>query len=258
VAAGLVERPEDWPGICWLPEDVGRTLTAKRPDSLFSTQVLEDDDFDDVALREAQEGLRRQLESASLDDIKRGRSRRRRKQLAQERERRGQALFPQPSERPKSSSALPETVSYRVPVPKCMRGWDDLGEVRAYLRAALDLYVHEIHTERAALGLGFLGVEALRDQDPFSPPPGTEVAARSPATYQRIPRLATWGLGRDAVRQIKDDLAEWHEDYGEALETLLRSSTPQRARFPRGAHLRAREQRRIGVAYRAQAPPRAG
>jgi len=254
VAAGLVERPEDWPGICWLPEDVGRTLTAERPEVLFTTRVLEDEDSDDEALREAQERLRRQLERSKRDDLERGRSRRRRKQLARERERRGQALLPKP-EAPQPSSDLPETVSYTVPVPKCLRGWK-IEDVRSYLRAALNLYVSEIHEKRAALGLGFLGVESLRDQDPHTPPPGTKVATASRATYQRIPRMSTRGLDDDSVRELKNDLAQWHEDYAEALE-LLRSPTPQRARFPRGTHLRAREQRRIRAAYRAQAPPRA-
>ena len=256
MAAGLVERPEDWPGICWLPEDVGEVLTARRPESLFSTRVLGDDDFDDVALREAQENLRRQLEMSSLDDKKRGRSRRRRKQLAKERERRAQA-GQVPPEAPRPTSELPETVSYTVPYPKCLRGWEK-AEVQRYLRAALNLYVHEIHEQRAAQGLGFVGVEALRDQDPHTPPPGTQIATDAPATYRRIPRLSTRGLDKDTVRQLKDDLAEWHDDYEEALELLLRSPTPHRARFPRGAHLRAQEQRRIRAAYRAQAPPRAG
>jgi len=255
VAAGLVARPEDWPGICWLPEDIGRTLTAKRPDVLFSTRVIEDDDFEDEALREAQERLRRQRERWSEQDTKRNRSRRRRRQLAKERERRAQPE--PPPERPPSASGLPETVSYTVPVPKCLRGWGDLDEVRAFLRAELDLYVHRIHEERAAQGLGFLGAEALRDQDPHTPPPGTPVAASSRATYQRIPRLSTYGLDKETVRELKDDLAKWQGDYEEALDFLLRSPKPHRARFPRGAHLRAQEQRRIRAAYRAQAPPRA-
>ena len=254
VAAGLVERPEDWPGVCWLPEDVGRTLTAKRPEILFSTRVLEDDDADDEALREAQERLQRQRERWSQRDKERSRSRKRRQQLAKERERRAQGASQPPPPKPRSS--LPETVSYKVPVPKCLRGWE-IEDVRAHLRAALNLYVHEIHERRASQGLGFLGVEALRDQDPHTPPPKTKVDAHSPATYQRIPRLATKGLDKDTVRQLKDDLIQWHQDYEEAVDLLLRSPAPHRARFPVGAHLRAQEQRRIRAAYRAQAPPRA-
>ena len=258
MAAGLVERPEDWPGVCWLPEDVGRTLTAKRPEILFSTAVLDDDVPDDEALREARERLQRQRERWSQQDTKRGRSRGRRKQLAKERDRRHQQAAtsaPLPGA-PKPRSSLPETVSYTVPVPKCLRGWE-IEDVRAYLRAALDLYVHEIHERRAAEGKGFLGVEALLDQDPHTPPPETKIDTDSPATYQRRPYLATKGLDKGTVRQLKDDLAQWHQDYEEAVDLLLRSPTPHRARFPLGAHLRAQEQRRIRAAYRAQAPPRA-
>lgn len=255
VAAGLVEAPEDWPGICWLPEDVGRTLTAKRPDVLFSTAVLEEEEEegDDEALRHARERLAKR----SRDDKKRGRSRSRRKQLAKERERRGRRAAPETSERRQPRSSLPETVSYTVPVPRCFRDWDDLEEVRLYLRAALNLYVHEIHERRRAQGLGFLGVEALHGQDPLTPPPQTQIATDSPATYRRAPGLATRGLDEGEVRAIKDDRIQWSEDYEEALDLLLRSPTPQRARFPQGAHLRAQEQRRILAAYRAQPPPRA-
>ncbi len=240
--------------MCWLPEDVGRTLTAKRPDVLFSTCVLDDEVPDDEALRQARERLQRKRERWSQQDTKRGRSRKRRQQLGKERERRGQAASSPPPPKPRSS--LPETVSYKVPVPKCLRGWE-IEDVRAHLRAALNLYVHEIHELRAFQGLGFLGVEALRDQDPHTPPPKTKVATESPATYQRIPRFATKGLDKDTVRQLKDDLIQWHQDYEEAVDLLLRSPAPHRARFPVGAHLRAQEQRRIRAAYRAQAPPRA-
>lgn len=252
VAAGIVERPEDWPGVCWLPEDVGTVLTARRPDVLFSTATVEDDDYEDESLREAQARLRERLAKASARDKKRNRPRRRRKQLAKERRRRGEAALP-PKAKPRSD--LPERVSYRVPVPKCLRGWK-LEDVRRYLRHALDLYVAQVHEERRSRGVGFLGPEALAGQNPHAPPPGTKVATAAPATYQSIPTLATRGLDQDAVRALKDDLSQFHQDYGEALELLL-SDTPHRTRFPQGAHLRAQEQRRVLAAYRAQAPPRA-
>ena len=35
VAAGLVERPEDWPGVTWLPEDVGTTRKVHRPKNAY-------------------------------------------------------------------------------------------------------------------------------------------------------------------------------------------------------------------------------
>lgn len=39
VAAGLVKRPEDWPGVCTVPEDIGRReYTVKRPRGFFSTR----------------------------------------------------------------------------------------------------------------------------------------------------------------------------------------------------------------------------
>lgn len=256
VAAGLVERPEDWPGVAWLPEDIGRTLTARRPEVLFSTQVVEDPDAEDEELRLAQERLRRQLAEKSVKDKKRGRTRRRRKQLAKERQARVDLPAPKPKPRPKSG--LPEVVSYTVPVPKFLRDAGmDVAEARAYLRAALDSYVAQIHAERRERGVGYVGREALLDRPPDLPPPGTRVAAEERATYARNPRLATRGLDKEEVNEIKGDLIRWHHDYREGVETLLRSPTPHRARFPEGAHRQAQVLRRVLIAYSAQAPPRA-
>ena len=39
----LVERPEDWPGVKFLPKDFGRTFTATRPDEAFFGGRLPDD-----------------------------------------------------------------------------------------------------------------------------------------------------------------------------------------------------------------------
>jgi hypothetical protein len=252
VAAGLVERPEDWPGIHWLPEDIGRTLTAERPEVLFSTRPYAE--VDEEALREAQAALRRQLDRQSRDDKARGRSPRRRKQLREERRRRSEAeLRPPPSK-----SSLPRRVSYRVPIPRCLQeAGMDAEEARRYLREALDLYVANIHQDRAERGLGFLGLDALQRQDPHSPPPKTHVDTDHPAKYQPRPRLATKGLPDEVVLELKNDLLQWESDYSEELQLLLFSPTPQRARFPKGAHLRVQETRRLGHAYRAQAPPRA-
>ena len=256
VAAGLVERPEDWPGVHWLPEDIGRTLTAERPEVLFSTQSL--DPIDEEALREAQAELRRQLDQAARDDKKRGRSRRRRQQLRQERERRSQSEDPPPQQPRPGQSSLPRKVSYTVPIPQCLReAGMSVEEARLYLREALDLYVAQIHAKRHEEQLAFLRAEALYEQDPFLPPPRTYIDTDHPARYQTRPRLATKGLPDEEVRQIKDDLLQWESDYSEELKVLLYSPKPHRARFPEGAHLRVRETRRLAIAYRAQAPPRA-
>ncbi|MGE0709703.1 MAG: transposase, partial [Planctomycetota bacterium] len=40
VRAGLVERPEDWPGLMFLPEDLGKTFTVTRPTTGFFTGGL--------------------------------------------------------------------------------------------------------------------------------------------------------------------------------------------------------------------------
>jgi len=130
-------------------------------------------------------------------------------------------------------------------------------EARLYLREALDLYVAQIHAKRHEEQLAFLRAEALYEQDPFLPPPRTYIDTDHPARYKTRPRLATKGLPDEEVRQIKDDLLQWESDYSEELKVLLYSPKPHRARFPEGAHLRVRETRRLAIAYRAQAPPRA-
>jgi hypothetical protein len=256
VAAGLVEHPEDWPGVCWLPEDVGRTLTAERPEVLYSTRRRGDPDAEDEALREARERLRSRLARLSEQDRQRGRSGRRRRQLAKERLNRGRAHFSPAPEVPSPSSSLPDRVSYTVPTPKCLEG-TPIEEVRAHLREALDTYLAGIHEDRRSRGLGFLGIEALQGQCPVTPPPGVGVDDEEPATYQRVPRLATRGLSEHEVKEVKSEFLRWHGEHQRGVETLLHSETPHRAIFPEGAHLRARDMRLLRIAYAAQAPPRA-
>lgn len=251
VAAGLVARPEDWPGVHWLPEDIGRTLTAERPDVLFSTRQLDGLDDEEV------EALARELDAKSKDDKRRGRTRRRRKQLRRERANRAQAKQPRLASVPSPKSSLPRRVSYTVPIPKCLQeAGMDVEEARRYLRRALDAYVAKIHEERAAEGLGFLGPEEIFRQGPFQPPE-THVDTDHPATYRPRPRLATKGLSKEEADALKSELMQWEADYAKELKVLLDSPTPHRARFPKGAHLRVRETRRLRRAYRAQAPPRA-
>ena len=49
VAAGLVERPEDWPGICTLPEDVGvRVIEVERPSFFFSQGAADEEEDGDA------------------------------------------------------------------------------------------------------------------------------------------------------------------------------------------------------------------
>ena len=57
-------------------------------------------------------------------------------------------------------------------------------EVRAHFRKLLDARVKEIQDERAALGLGYLGKEAILAQDPF------ESAGDTFPTFGRNPRVA--------------------------------------------------------------------
>ena len=55
VKDGLVERPEDWPGVKFLPEDFGKSFTVERPDEAFFGGRWPDDwEPTDPAARTAQ------------------------------------------------------------------------------------------------------------------------------------------------------------------------------------------------------------
>jgi REP element-mobilizing transposase RayT len=133
VEAGLVARPEDWPGICTLPEDVGlRELEVARPRFFF---------------RPAAAGEER-VEAG--EETARDRARRR-----------------APSREP-----LPETVRLRITKPREFADMPD-EEFRRLLRARVDARIAEIHARRAAQGrVTFLGAAAVLRQDPNGAPAG--------------------------------------------------------------------------------------
>ena len=244
VAAGLVERPEDWPGLTWLPEDIGTTKRVKRPDHAFfgttSKRNLTENPWVDLRAEVSAEELRkRRVEN----DRKRGRTRKRREQLAKERDRRDErASEPELV----STSTLPEWVEYEIPAPAGLQKMH-IKDARAILRQALDEYVAAIHEERARRGLSVLGVARVLEQSPY------EAAGDSWPGFGRNPRIACTGMPKAVRLALYDELVQWRLDHRHGVEELLKGSA-WRARFPRGAYGRAKELRRI-LAARAQPPP---
>jgi len=217
VADGLVERPELWPGVCFLPEDFGRTITVTRPEGAFFGGALPADYVPtDPAARRAwfaarrreREALRRREYAA---DRERGRSHRRCRELARERERRRRAEERERARRRRPSrSQLPEEVTITISRPP---GYEELTleEVRAHFRKLLDARVAEIHRERAAEGrTHFMGVAAMLAQDPR-----TSLGDGFPS-FKLNPRIACRDAELRAV--VLEEYLAWHANYRQALD----------------------------------------
>ncbi len=213
VLDGLVARPEDWPGVKFLPEDFGRTIVVQRPDEAFfggrrpdgwePTHPPARRRHRDARRRAEQEARRRE----KARDRQRGRGRKRRRQLAGERERRRRGGERQP--RPPRTT-LPDEVTITISRPP---GYEEmsLGEVRAHFRKLLDEEVAAIHAERADAGLTrFMGAEAILAQSPH------ESAGETFPTFARNPRIA--GYSSEGHQALLRDLRKWRAAYREALE----------------------------------------
>lgn len=137
VAAGLVARPSQWPGVRTLPHDVGAaTIEAARPAFFFARPG------DDEDARRPPSGPAAAIETA--------RAKRRRME---------------PSREP-----LPAHASIDITFPPTRMS-------RAAFLAALTHRVHarveEIHARRAEAGLGFLGARTILAQGLYDSPAGT-------------------------------------------------------------------------------------
>jgi hypothetical protein len=244
VAAGLVERPEDWPGVTWLPEDVGTTRRVRRPDTaFFGTRYKRDVEANPWADLRAEVRAEEVLKRRATNDKARGRTRRRRKQLQRERENRKDAA-PKPDKARKTT--LPEWVEYRIPFPAALKGLD-VEDAREILRRALDEYVAQVHEARREEGLGFLGSARVLERSPL------EAAGDDWPGFGRNPRIACKGFRKVERLALYDALIQWRADHRAGVEKLI-GDAPWRARFPKGTHQRAKEVRRI-LAARAQPPP---
>ena len=228
VKDGLVSRPEEWPGVLFLPEDFGRTFDVEKPDEAFfgGRRPADWEPTDPEArrahrarkARAAREARERARARRKARDEQRGRGEKRRRQLERVRARRRrkrasarQQAAPRPRE---PRSTLPDRVTITISRPP---GYDPmtLEEVRAHFRALLEAELEAIHAEREADGLThFMGVEALLAQNPF------ESARDTFPTFATNPRLA--GHGAEGHEALKTELREWRNRYREHLERWQR------------------------------------
>jgi hypothetical protein len=229
VKDGLVARPEDWTGVLFLPEDLGRTFVVRKPEGAFfggrrpegHEPTYEPARREHARAQRAEREKRRREEAAR--DRARGRRTRRRRQLSAERgRRRNKERAPRP---PRDRDTLPELVTVTISVPP---GYEHLSldEVRAHFRQLLDARIEAIHAQRRAEGrTRFMGIEAVLAQDPRA-----SVGDTFP-TFARNPRVAC----RDGRRvAILEGLVQWRLSYRAALERWQQGE--REVVFPDGAY----------------------
>jgi hypothetical protein len=228
VKDGLVETPEEWPGVKFLPEDFGKTFTVKKPKEAFfgGRRPPQFVPSHPSAREEHLASLRKQEREARAivreRDRDAGLTRKQRKQA--ERQRR-QARAREKRRAPRDRSSLPESVTFTLHAPP---GFEHLPieEVRAYFRKLLDERVAQIHAERRAAGkTRFLGVAKILAQDPYGSSGGT-----SP-TFELNPRVAC----KDKKKRIQvlQGLIAWRKTYRACRESW-RGKGKRRVVFPLG------------------------
>jgi hypothetical protein len=212
VKDGLVERPEDWPGVFFLPEDFGREITVRRPESAFFGGRRPPD-------WEPTYGPARAAQRARLRATLERRRARTRPGARPPKER---APRPERGDRRR----LPETVTFRISAPP---GYDHmtLEEVRAHFRKLLDQRVAQILAERRAQGLTTVkGAPAVLAQDPL------ESAGDTFPTFGRNPRIACFD--RDRRLALLAQLQAWRLAHRVAYE--LWRSGQRGVEFPSGTY----------------------
>ena len=220
VKDGLVDRPEDWPGVKLLPEDFGRTITVERPEEAFFGGRRPDDW--EPTYPPARAAWRREQRRARQEG-------RRQERLAGTRPgaRPSKARAPSPErENRRDRRSLPARVTFTVAPPP---GYEhrSIEEVRAHFRRLLDARVALIHEQRRAAGFArSMGVAAVLAQDP------RKRAGDTFPTFARNPRIAC--LSREARIGLLAGLREWRGRYRSALEGWRRGD--RTVVFPRGSY----------------------
>lgn len=202
VKDGLVARPEQWPGLITLPEDIGtRVIDVEKPDLAFFG------------------GRRPKGWQPVYRDGKR--------RAAHERLRRVDPLQEAAKKRARDRSTLPKRATLELTVPA---GFEDMSveAFQAQLRKRLEAAIETVYAERKAAGrTTFMGAHAVRTQSPF------ESAGDTFPTFERDPRISCPGDAPHRIRVIAG-LKAWREDYRLAREAWL--SGNRSVRFPWGTY----------------------
>lgn len=216
VKDGLVARPEDWPGVKFLPEDFGRTIEVSRPETAFF-------------------GGRRPADwKPTFVPVRRARARPTNEAEAQRLRRlqgtRAGALGPKlPAPEAgirRVRRTLPERVKITISRPP---GYEHLSleEVRTHFRDLLNARVALIHQQRQAAGFeSFKGPSRISRQDPL------ECAGGTTPTFSRNPRIAC--ISTTVRIGLLTDLSEWRREYRSAFQAWVKGD--RSTLFPAGSY----------------------
>lgn len=230
---GLVASPDEWTGLQFLPDDIGKTFVFQKPETAFfggrrpAGGVVPQDP---TALEEWKETLRRRELAARAkmrrDDMAKGRSPERSRQLVRERWRRRKRKKEAAPKPRASRSKLPPFTKVTIHPPPGFEGWP-IEETRRHLRERYDERNAQIHAKRAAKGLThFKGLPAILAEDPRRGPSDTfpsfglnpRIACKDRRTFDELVRgLTTWR------REVADKRVRWRRGEREVV-------------FPRGTY----------------------
>ncbi len=242
VQDGFCERPEDWPGLKFLPEDWGTTFEFPRPEGAFfgGARPARVEPQDPDARADWQAALREE-ELAALElgrdrdrarDPTRGRTPRRQKQHEAQRRRRRdgrdwrkqKVAAPKPLRKPRTS--LPEVVRI-TPVPPPGYEHLTLDEVKAHFRRLLDEGLEVVLARRRQeRRTRFMGVAAILAEDPREP------AGDSFPSFARNPRIAC--RDRETRLGLLRGLELWRADVKRKREQWRDGD--REVVFPRGVY----------------------
>jgi len=202
VRDGLVARPEDWPGIRTLPEDMGSLeFTVQRPKQAFFGGKRPADWIPRGAL--------------SPFEVRKAEAKKRR----DARQARAEGKRPR-----RERSRLPKEVTFSVGVPS---GVDDRGAFVAEVRNTLEAELQRIYTQRAQDNKPpFMGAQAMRDLD------HNASAGDTFPQFRLNPRLAPGSNEDGQAKELKRELSLWRMQYAAAL--LSWRSGRRNAVFPVG------------------------
>lgn len=190
VKDGLVERPEHWPGICTLPEDMGKhSRTVELPDAAFFG-----------GKRPKHWIARGTLTPAEI-----------RKAEAQARRRANEARGKNQRER-KDRSSLPKQVTFALGWPPWVAAKDRAAWIQR-LRLAVEQELERIYAQRQADNKPpFAGAEAIRQLSPFAS------AGDTFPNFSLDPHIAPGSNEGGQRQQRLNELTAWRQAHQASLE----------------------------------------
>lgn len=230
---GLVASPDEWPGLQFLPDDIGQTFVFAKPEGGFFGGRRPKEGVvpqDPTALSEWKAKLREKelavLARMRRDDKAKGRSKARSEQLVRERWRRRKRKREEAPKPRASRSKLPPFTTVTIHPPPGFEGWP-IEEVRRHHRQLYEARNASIHAKRAAKGLTrFKGLPAILAEDPRLG------ATDTFPTFGLNPRIAC--KDRKKHLELRRGLRAWRREVREKWERWRRGERD--VVFPRGTY----------------------